>query len=67
MNSIIPIFEDIIINDSVLDIASLDMINSKLSELAIKDEINIPIRRAMPKVMSKNNQECDSKASIGVD
>jgi hypothetical protein len=41
---------------SILDTASLDTINSKLSELAIKDAIDTPIRHAMPKVVSKNNQ-----------
>jgi hypothetical protein len=56
MNSTTPIIEDLLINTASLDIASLDTINSKLSELAIKDAINTPIRRAIPKVLSRNNQ-----------
>ena len=51
-----PTFEDLLINTVILDTVSLDTINSKLSELAIKDAINTPVRRALPKVMSRNNQ-----------
>src|SRR5436190_1297800 len=51
-----PTFEDLVINSPIVDTTSLDTINSKLSQLAIKDAINTPIRRALPKVMSQNNQ-----------
>ena len=36
--------------------AELDSLNSKLSELAIRNEINTPVRREMPKVLSRNRQ-----------
>jgi hypothetical protein len=63
-NSTTPTSEDLVIDDSVIDTASLDTINSKLSELAINDAIDTPIRRAMPKVMSKNNQTLAENAII---
>ena len=56
MNLTAPSFRDLIINDSILATASLDAINTKLSELAIKDAIDTPARHAIPKVLSKNNQ-----------
>jgi len=52
----IPTFEDIIRNSPELDAATLDVLNSKLSELAIRNEINTPIRRELPKVLSRNRQ-----------
>ena len=51
-----PSFEDLVINSPIVDTASLDTINSKLSQLAIEDAINTPIRRVVPRVMLQNNQ-----------
>ena len=56
MNPSTPTFEDLVINSPIVDTASLDTINSKLSQLAIKDAINTPIRRVVPRVMLRNNQ-----------
>ena len=52
----IPTFEDLLRNSAELDLVALDSLNLKLSELAIKNEINTPIRREMPKVLSRNRQ-----------
>ena len=52
----ISIFEDLLRNNAELDAAALDSLNSKLSELAIKNQINTLIRREMPKVLSRNRQ-----------
>src|SRR5579864_7569325 len=51
-----PSFEGLIINSPIVDAASLDTINSKLSQLAIEDAINAPIHRVVPRVMLQNNQ-----------
>jgi len=52
----VPTFEDLLRNSTELDAAVLDSLNSKLAELAIRNEINTPIRREMPKVLSRNRQ-----------
>ena len=39
-----------------LDTTVLDSLNSKLSELAIRNKINTPVRREIPKVLSRNRQ-----------
>jgi len=52
----VPTFEDLLRNNTELDAAALDSLNSKLAELAIRNEINTPIRREMPKVLSWNRQ-----------
>ena len=52
----IPTFKDLLRNNAKLDAAALDSLNSKLSELAIKNQINTPICREMPKVLSRNRQ-----------
>jgi len=52
----VPTFEDLVRNSVKLDAAILDSPNSKLSELAIKNQINTPVRREMPKVLSRNRQ-----------
>jgi len=46
-------FEDLIRN---ADDTALDSLNSKLSELAIRNEITTPIRRKIPKVLALNRQ-----------
>ena len=51
-----PTFEDLLRNSTQLDAAALDSLNSKLAELAIKNQINTPVRREMPKVLSRNRQ-----------
>jgi hypothetical protein len=53
-----PTFEDLLRNSAnlELDAAALDSLNSKLSELAIRNEINTPVRREIPKVLSRNRQ-----------
>jgi len=52
----IPTFQDILQHSSELDAADIDSLLSKLSELAIKNEINTPVRREIPKVLSRNRQ-----------
>ena len=49
-------FEDLLRNSVQLDSAALDSLNLKLAELAIRNEINTPIRHEMPKVLSRNRQ-----------
>src|SRR5213075_2691902 len=56
MNPSTSTLEDLVINSPIVDMTSLDMINSKLSQLAIKDAINTPIRFVLPHVMLWNNQ-----------
>src|SRR5271169_835402 len=51
-----PAFEDLFINIAIVNTVSLDAINAKLSELAINDTINTPVRHALPRVMARNNQ-----------
>ena len=51
-----PTFEDILRNSTALDAAALDALNLKLSELAINNEINTPVRREIPKVLARNRQ-----------
>jgi DDE superfamily endonuclease/Tc5 transposase DNA-binding domain/helix-turn-helix, Psq domain len=51
-----PTFEDALRNSAKVDTAGLDFLNLKLSELAIRNEINTPIRREMPKLLSRNRQ-----------
>ena len=46
-------FEDLIRN---ADDTALDSLNSQLSELAIRNEITIPIWRKIPKVLALNRQ-----------
>ena len=52
----VPTFEDLIRDGAELDAVALDSLNPKLSELAIKNQINTPVRREMPKVLSRNRQ-----------
>ena len=52
----VPTFEGLLRNNTELDAAALDSLNSQLAELAIRNEINTPIRREMPKVLSRNRQ-----------
>ena len=49
-------FQDLVRNSIELDTIALDSLNSKLSELAIKNQINTPVRHEMPKVLSRNRQ-----------
>ena len=46
-----PTFEDLLQNN-----AKLDSLNSKLSELAIRNELNTPICREIPQVLARNQQ-----------
>jgi len=52
----VPTFQDIFQHSSELHAADIDSLLSKLSELAIKNEINTPVRREIPKVLSRNRQ-----------
>ena len=52
----IPTFQDILRHGSELDAAAINSLLLKLSELAIKNEINTPVRREIPKVLSCNRQ-----------
>ena len=52
----IPTFKDLLRNSVELDAVALDALNMKLSELAINNEINTPVRREIPKVLSRNRQ-----------
>ena len=49
-------FQDLVRNSIELDAIALNSLNSKLSELAIKNQINTPVHREMPKVLSRNRQ-----------
>jgi DDE superfamily endonuclease/Tc5 transposase DNA-binding domain len=49
-------FESLLEQSVSLDAAVLDSLNAKLSELALKNKINTPVRREMPKVLSRNRQ-----------
>lgn len=51
-----PIFEDLLNKISILDTALFHAINSKLSELVIKNEIKISVHRAILRVMSESGQ-----------
>ena len=52
----ISIFEDLLRNNTKLDATALDSLNSKLSELTIKNQINTLICHEMSKVLFHNRQ-----------
>ena len=49
-------FQDLVKNSTELDTITLNSLNSKLSELAIKNQINTSVHHKMPKVLSRNRQ-----------
>jgi len=55
-NSITPNFEDLFSTNSTVNANTLHILNAKLSKLAIKNKINTPARRAIPRLLHMHEQ-----------
>ena len=55
-NFITPNFEDLLSTNSTVDANTLHILNAKLAELIIKNEINTSARRAMPQLLRLHSQ-----------